>query len=261
MLFLQLIFVPQGRYWRIHPIKNVLKSAFHITVPVMIGYIVVGMAFGLLVQNAGLNFLWAGLISLTVYAGSMQFVMINFLSGITGLIEIGLVTFIVNMRHMFYGLTFITRFKSMGKKKPYMIFALTDETYALLCSAKIPAGIEAGSFFFCIAFLNQIYWIFGTLLGAVFGSMLNLDTTGIEFTMTALFAVICTEQWLAFPTRIPALIGIICAMLSLGFFGASNMLMPSMFTIISILVAFKPFLENKIEKLEDEEINQCKQQL
>ncbi len=227
----------------------------------MIGYIVVGMAFGLLVQNTGLNFLWAGLISLTVYAGSMQFVMINFLSGANGLLEIALVTFIVNMRHMFYGLTFINRFKNMGSKKPYMIFALTDETYALLCSTKVPAGVDAGTFFFCIALLNQIYWISGTLIGALFGSMLSLDTTGIEFTMTALFAVICTEQWLSFPTRIPALIGLICAVFSLSIFGATNMLVPAMFAIILILTALKPILETKIATLEAEEIRQCKQQL
>jgi 4-azaleucine resistance transporter AzlC len=215
------------------------------------------MAFGLLVQNIGLNFLWAGLISLTVYAGSIQFVMINFLSGASSLIEVALVTFVVNMRHMFYGLTFITRFKNMGRKKSYMIFALTDETYALLCSAKVPTGIDSGLFYFCIALLNQIYWVTGTLLGAIFGSILSIDTTGIEFTMTALFAVICTEQWLSFPTRIPALIGLICAVLALNLFGITNMLIPAMFVIILLLTLLRPALEPKIKKLEEEEMKQC----
>ena len=223
----------------------------------MIGYIVVGMAFGLLVQNIGLDFLWAGLISITVYAGSMQFVMINFLSGTSSLIEVALVTLIVNLRHMFYGLTFITRFKSMGRKRPYMIFALTDETYALLCSAKVPAGVEAGLFYFLIALLNQIYWVTGTLLGALFGSILSIDTTGIEFTMTALFAVICTEQWLSFPTRIPAIIGLICAVMALNMFGVTNMLIPAMFAIILLLTLLRPALEPKIRKLEEEEMEQC----
>ncbi len=225
----------------------------------MFGYIAVGMAFGLLVQNTGLDFLWAGLISLTVYAGSMQFVMINFLSGQTGFIEIALITFFVNMRHMFYGLTFITRFRGMGRKKPYMIFALTDETYALLCSAKIPSGIDPGRFFFCIALLNQIYWISGTLLGALFGSMLDFNTAGIEFTMTALFAVICTEQWQTFPTRIPSIIGFSCAVLALMAFGPADMLIPAMFAIILIMTLFRSALEKKIIQLEDEEIVQCKQ--
>jgi 4-azaleucine resistance transporter AzlC len=217
----------------------------------MLGYVFVGAAFGLLIQNLGLSFIWAGLMSLVVYAGSMQFVMINFLSGSYGLPEIALVTLLVNMRHMVYGLTFIEKFKSMGWRKFYMIFALTDETYALLCAAKIPPGVKPRTFFFTIALLNQLYWIIGTLLGALFGTLFSFNAKGIEFTMTALFAVICVEQWLTFPTRIPALIGAGSAFFAVMFVGPSSMLLPSMILIILILTITKPRLENRLHSIKN----------
>jgi len=217
----------------------------------MLGYVFVGIAFGLLVQRSGLGFIWAALISLLVYAGSMQFVMVSFLPGGFGLFEIALITLLVNMRHMVYGLTFIEKFKNMNPlKKFYSIFSLTDETYALLCSARIPKDIPSRDFYLAVALLDQSYWIAGTVIGALFGTLIPFDSTGIEFTMTALFAVICTEQWLTFPTRIPAFIGAGCALACLLAFGPSNMMLPAMVAIIAVISFARPALERVLLRRE-----------
>ncbi|NTW05234.1 MAG: branched-chain amino acid ABC transporter permease [Peptococcaceae bacterium] len=225
-----------------------LKAAFPATIPVLLGYLFVGMAFGILVENIGLDYFWAGFISATVFAGSMQFIMISFLKSPIGLLEVGLVTLIVNLRHMVYGISFLEEFKRMGKLKPYMIFTLTDETYALLHSAKPPDNIDKKLFYFFIAFLNHIYWISGSVLGALFGSMLSFNSKGVDFAMVALFAVICTEQWTSFSTHWPALIGGLATLLSLLVFGPDRLLIPAIFIIITLLLMTKPGLEKKIQE-------------
>ncbi len=239
--------------------KKALMAAFPVTVPVMLGYLFIGIAFGLLIENTGFNYLWAALISIMIFAGSMQFVMINFFNTPTGLIEVALVTLLVNLRHMVYGLSFIDKFKKMGKKKLYMIFSLTDETYALLCSSKVPSGVNEQSYYLAVALLNHIYWITGSVIGATAGSLLTLNTMGIEFAMTALFAVICVEQWLSFPTRWPALTGFGCTILSLLIFGAEKMLLPAMAIIIFVLLAAKPKLKKNIIPSTTEAEIICKQ--
>lgn len=220
--------------------KNAFIKAFPVTIPVMLGYLFIGIAFGLLIENTGFNFLWAALISATVFAGSMQFVMVNFFNGPLGLLEVGIITLLVNFRHIVYGLSFIEKFKKMGKKKLYMIYSLTDETYALLCSSQAPAGVDSHSFYFAVALLNHSYWIIGSIIGATAGSLLTFNTKGVDFAMTALFAVICTEQWLSFPTHWPAVIGVGCTLLSLWIFGAGNMLLPAMIGIMAIMLATEP---------------------
>lgn len=225
--------------------KKAIKAAFPATIPVMLGYLSVGIAFGLLFQKSGYNFLWAIFMSLIVYAGSMQFIAINLLTSGAGLIEIAIMTLFVNIRHMFYGLSFIDKFKSMGNKKTYMIFSLSDETYSLLCSSKAPEGVDENLYLFSIAFLNQIYWLVGTFIGSIAGSLIVFNTEGIDFAMTALFVVIFIEQWSAFKTHIPVFIGIISTILSLLMFGADNLVLPSMLFIIVALMLFKKQIEGK----------------
>lgn len=219
--------------------RKIIKAAFPVTIPVMLGYISVGIAFGLLFEKSGYNFLWAIFMSLIVYAGSMQFIAINLLASGMGFVEIGLMTLFVNIRHLFYGLSFIDKFKTMGNKKTYMIFSLSDETYSLLCSSKAPEDVDEDKFLFCIALLNQIYWILGTFIGSIAGSLITFNTQGIDFAMTALFVVIFIEQWKTFKTHIPALIGIISTVLTLFIFGPDNLVLPSMILIIIALVLFK----------------------
>lgn len=239
--------------------KKALKAAFPATIPVMLGYLSVGIAFGLLAEKSGYNFLWALLMSLAIYAGSMQFIAINLLASATGMFEIGLMTLFVNIRHLFYGLSFIDRFKSMGRKKGYMIFSLSDETYSLLCSANVPEGVDGDQFLFCIAVLNQIYWIIGTFIGSIAGSLITFNTAGIDFAMTALFVVIFIEQWRSFKTHIPALIGIGATMLSLVIFGPDNLVLPSMVVIILLLMVFKKPIEKEDLKGREGrlEMNEC----
>lgn len=238
--------------------KKALKAAFPVTIPVMIGYISVGIAFGLLFQKSGYNFWWALFMSITVYAGSTQFIAINLLTSGAGLIEIALMTLFVNIRHMFYGLSFIEEFKTMGKKKPYMIFSLTDETYSLLCSTKAPEGINNNLFLFCISFLNQIYWVIGSLIGSIAGSLITFNTKGIDFAMTALFVVIFVEQWVSYKSHLPVLIGASATILSLLIFGTNNLILPSMILITAALMLFQKQIVRKTYKMNKGEMkNEC----
>ena len=230
--------------------KKVIKVAFKITIPVMLGYLSVGIAFGLLLEKSGYNFLWAIIMSLFIYAGSMQFIAIGLLTGGAGLISIALMTLFVNIRHVFYGLSFIDKFKAMGKKRIYMIFSLTDETYSLLCFAKTPEGVDKNSFLFYIAFLDQIYWLIGTIIGSIAGSLITFNTKGMDFAMTALFVVIFIEQWFTYKNHIPVIIGVIVTILSLLIFGPNNMILPSMVFITIILMLFKKQIDTEVIKYE-----------
>jgi len=232
--------------------KETLKYAFLQTLPVLFGYLFMGIAFGILLQQAGYNFLWAFFISSIVYAGSMQFVLIGLLGGGMGLFSMILLTLSVQSRHIFYGLSFIEKFKAMGKAGWYMIFSLTDETYSLLCGMKIPKELNEKKVFFTVAFLDQSYWIVGCTLGAILGGFIGFDTTGIDFAMTALFVVIFIEQWYGFQSHIPAMVGMICGLASLIIFGANAFILPALIASVCLLLVFK----NSIKQGESQEVCQ-----
>lgn len=229
-----------------HHTLTSIKSAFPLTVPVLCGYFFTGMAFGLLMYSGEYPWYLAVLCSIFIYAGSMQFVAVNFFAGGFSLIQVALMTLAVNIRHIFYGISFLDRFSKMGKKKGYMIFSLTDETYSLLCASKVPQGVDENSFFFWIAFLDQLYWILGTLAGCVAGALIPFDTTGIDFAMTALFTVIVVEQLENKQNRLPVLIGSLCALLGLFLFGKDNFLIPALLAATIILLLCK----NRLQKEE-----------
>jgi len=223
--------------------SNALRAAFPHTIPVMMGYLFLGFAFGVLLQSKGYHFGWAILMSLFIYAGSMQFVAINFFAGGISILSIVLMTFMVNIRHFFYGLAMLTKFKDTGRKKPYLVFSLTDETFSLLCSAEAPQGVSKGWFLFFISLLDQIYWVAGSALGGLLGSVLPFSTKGIDFAMTALFVVIFVEQWKSSKNHIPALTGLVGSSLCLLIFGVSNFILPSMIVIVLIMTVFRKNLE------------------
>lgn len=228
-----------------HSIKKSLAAAFPATIPVLLGYLFIGFAFGMLLQKGGYNYLWALLMSVGIFAGSMQFVTVSFLSGGLSILTVALMTLMINSRHIFYGLTMLQKFKGVGKaKKAYLIFSLTDETFALLCSKEVPDGIDKGWFLFFIALLNHIYWITGSVIGAVASSLLVFDSTGIDFAMTALFIVILLEQLKSARRYAVAVIGAACAAACLFVFGADAFLLPSMMLTSAVLVVFK----NKVNK-------------
>ena len=219
--------------------KKALKAAFPHTIPVLLGYLFIGIAFGILLRDKGLGAGWAALMSTLIYAGSMQFVALNFFAGGWSLASIALMTLMVNLRHMFYGLSMLDAFKSMGRKKPYMVFSLTDETFSLLCSAQPPEGVDKDSFLFCMALLNHGYWIAGSVLGSLIGSLIPFDSTGIDFDMTALFVVIFVEQWKAMRNHLPALAGVGAALLCLGLFGPDRFILPTLVLIAGLLALFR----------------------
>lgn len=223
--------------------KRALAAAFPITIPVMVGYLFLGVAFGVLLQKNGYGVFWAILMSAVIYAGSMQFLAINFLTPGVGVLSIIFMTLMVNIRHIFYGLSMLERFRGTGKKKPYLIFSLTDETFSLLCSADPPQGVDRGLFYFFISLLDQVYWVAGSALGGLAGALLSFNTKGIDFAMTALFVVIFVNQWRESKQHLPALCGLSLTALCLLVFGADNFLLPALLLILAALLLCRRRLE------------------
>lgn len=224
---------------------NAFRAAFPFTIPVLTGYLFIGIAFGVMYQEKGYNFLWAILMGLIVYAGSGQYLAVNFFVPGVNLFQVIFLEFMVNVRHIFYGLSLLERFQNMGKKKLYMIFSLTDETYSLFFITKIPKDVDEDKFLFAVSMLNQIYWITGSAIGAIAGSFLPFDTTGIDFAMTALFVVIFVEQWLTAKSHLPALIGLASGLVCLLLFGSENFILPTMICIMIILLSCHRFIEKE----------------
>lgn len=215
---------------------NAIVFAWKQSIPVMLGYIFLGIAFGLLLQNAGYSFWWAFLVSVVVYAGSMQFVLVTLLTSGASLLSAALMTLFINGRHIFYGLSFVEKYKKMGKAYPYLVFSLTDETYSVLCGTKIPEDMDEKRVFFWISFLDQCYWVAGSVIGALAGSYITFDTTGIDFSMTALFIVIVVEQWQGAKTHFPALLGAMIGILWLTALGPDRFILPSLCSCVIILL-------------------------
>ena len=227
--------------------RKTLAAAFPVTVPVLMGYLAIGMAFGLMLQSIGYGTLWALLMSLTIYAGSGQYLGVALLAAGAPLAHVAFMTLMVNFRHLVYGLSLLEKFHGMGARKLYMIFSLTDETYALLSSAKAPEGVEEHDFFFLVALLDQSYWVAGSVLGAALG----FDTTGVDFAMTALFLVIAVGQWKSAGSHLPALLGGAATLVSLLLVGAEDMLLPALGIIVAALTLLRPRLDKKSVRREE----------
>lgn len=227
--------------------KRALKAAFPKTLPVMAGYLVLGFGFGVLLTSRGYAFWWGLLMSVFIYAGSMQYVAIGLLTGGATLISAALMTLMINARHLFYGISMLEEYRDTGSKKPYLIFSLTDETYSLVCRAQVPEGVDKGWYYFFISALNQSYWVLGSLAGSLTGAMFAFDARGIEFSMTALFVVIFTQQWLDARDKRPAMIGVVCALVSLLAFGRERFLLPAMGLIIFCLSVLRAQLDQGVK--------------
>ena len=225
--------------------NKTLLYSFKASLPVMAGYVVLGMGFGILLQSKGYAWWWSLLMSATIYAGSMQYVAIDLLTSAASLITTALMTLLINIRHLFYGISMLKDYKDTGAKKPYLIFSLTDETFSLVCSANLPNGVEKNKYFLFVSLFNQFYWVFGSVLGSIIGSSLPIDFTGIDFAMTALFVVIFVEQWESAKNHTPAIIGLICSVISLIIFGASDFLIPAMILITVSLFIGRKWLDKE----------------
>ena len=222
---------------------RVLKAAFPLTLPVMAGYLFLGTGFGVLLSQAGYGAGWALMMSTGIYAGAMQYVAIDLLLAGAGILEGALITLMVNARHLLYGLAMAQRYRDTGRLKPYLAFSLTDETFALLSSTEVPEGLPAAQFCMAVSACNHLYWIVGSLLGSLLGKLLPFDLQGIEFSMTALFAVMLTEQWRRKSSRLSVLIGLIAAFVCLLLFGPERFTLPAMLLITGLLFLFKKRLE------------------
>lgn len=233
-----------------------IRKAFIASVPVMAGYIVLGAGFGIVLETKGLGLIWAVAMSVFIYAGSMQYVAIELITGGASLITTALTTLMVNARHLFYGISMVDKYKGAGKKKPYLIFALTDETYSLVCSDETVKDVNNKYlYYFTVSLLNQIYWITGTVIGSLSGRMINFSTEGIDFALTALFVTIFTEQWISEKNHGPAIAGLASSILCLVVFGKDNFLIPAMCCIVAVL-GFMRKMQGKAEcdgkELQDE---------
>lgn len=225
--------------------KKAFRAAFPHTVPVLTGYLFIGIAFGVMFQEKGYHFLWAVLMSILVYAGSGQYLAVHFFAPGVRFIDIIFMTFMVNVRHIFYGLSLLERFGRMGKKRLYMIFSLTDETYSLFFVTKVPKDVPEDKFLFAIAVLDQFYWVLGSAIGALAGAMIPFNAEGIDFAMTALFIVIFVEQWLAGGNRIPAVIGLVFAGVLRLAAGSDHFILPSMIGIMICLILGRTYIEKE----------------
>lgn len=226
--------------WRV---RDTLWAAFPYTIPVMTGYLFMGMAFGILLETRGYGPAWAGLMSVLIYAGSMQFVAVNVLAEAFAPLAAFFLTLMVNARHVFYGFSLLDKYRGLGRIKPYLVFALTDETFSLLCSIPPPAGLNRGAFYLAVSALNHSYWITGCVTGALLGASLSFDVQGLDFVMTALFVAIFVEQWRSPRNRRPGLAGLAATALCLAIIGPRHFILPAMALLIAGLSVSRRALE------------------
>ena len=223
--------------------RQALRRAFPYTVPVMAGYLFIGAAFGVMFADSGYNVLWAVLMSVVVYAGSGQYLATTFFVPGISILQAVFLTLMVNIRHVFYGLSLVDRYNRFGRKRWYLIFGMTDETYSLICTTDVPDDVDEEKFLLSITLLDQLYWIIGTAIGSLAMTVVAFDSTGIEFAMTALFIVMFMELWYRRSNRPAELIGLIAAVVCLAVFGADNFVLPTMLLIVAVILLGRKRLE------------------
>lgn len=220
------------------------KAAFPYTIPVLTGYIFLGMAYGILMTSKGFGVLWTFLVSTFVYAGSLQYVGITLFVSAFNPLGAFLLSLMVNARHLFYGISMLEKYKGTGKIKPLLIFWLTDETFSINCSVKIPEHTDKAAFYGWISALNYLYWVGGSVLGAIAGSFISFNTKGLDFALTALFTVIFVSQWKEQKRHISALIGIFSSVACLVLFGSDQFIIPALIAILILLLLFRPHISD-----------------
>ena len=223
--------------------RSLVKIAFIKSLPVMAGYIVLGIGFGILLGDVGFGPVWAAAMSLLVFAGSMQYVGVSLIAGGGSVLVTALTTLMVNARHIFYSVSMYDLYKTAGAKKPVLIFTLTDETYSLLCDGTAPEGEDPHTYRLLVSLFNYSYWVLGSFLGGLLGQVIPFDTTGIDFSMTALFVTVFVEQWTSTKEHRPALLGVGATLFCLVLFGQEVFLIPSMVLITLALTMLRPSLE------------------
>ncbi len=231
---------------------NALKAAFPHTLPVLTGFMFLGIAYGILMNSKGYGFGWTVLMSFAAFAGSAQYIAVTFLTTVFNPLYALLMTLIINARHLFYGISLLDKYKNAGRLKPYLIFGLCDETFSVACSTEPPEGVNRNWFYFFVTLLDHSYWVAGSAIGGLLGSVITFDIKGLDFVLTALFVVIFVGQWRTNKNRLPAVIGVLCAVVCLLIFGQSHFIIPAMLAILASLSLFRKGLDEKTDAAKGE---------
>ncbi len=226
-------------------IKKAFVTAFPYTIPIFAGFWFLGLTYGIYMNVSGFSFWYPMLMSITIFAGSVEFVAVNLLLGAFNPLQALAMTLMINARHLFYGISMLEKFRGIGWKKIYLIFGMCDESFSINYTADIPDDVDRGWFMFFVTLLNHFYWFFGAALGGIFGSLIHFNTEGLDFVMTAMFVVIFLEQWLKEKRHTSALIGIGLSVLCLLAFGADNFIIPSMFAMLGVLTLLRGTIEKE----------------
>ncbi len=224
------------------------KAALPYTIPICAGFLLLGISYGFLMQSQGFSFLYPLSMSFFIFAGSMEFVTINLLLAAFNPLSAFFLTLAVNARHLFYGIAMLGKYKNCGWKKLYLIYGMCDESFSINCTVKPPVEVDSGWFMFFVTFLNHLYWVLGATLGALLGQVVQFNSTGIEFVMTALFVVMFINQWGETQDHRSALTGLLCAMVCLVFFGSQNFILPAMVLIVFCLSVNRKTEEMVVEQ-------------
>lgn len=228
---------------QIQVMKKAFKCAFPYTIPIFAGFWFLGLTYGIYMNVNGFSFLYPMLMSLTIFAGSIEFIAVNMLMGAFDPLQAFAMTLMINARHLFYGIAMLDRFRGMGWKKIYLIFGMCDESFSINYTADIPEDVDRGWFMFFVTLLNHFYWFSGATLGGIFGSFLHFSTEGLDFVMTAMFVVIFLEQWLKEENHFSAICGLVVSLLCLILFGADQFMVPAMLAILGVLTLLRKPLE------------------
>lgn len=224
-------------------VKKAFAAAFPYTIPIFAGFWFLGMTYGIYMNVSGFSFWYPMLMSLTIFAGSIEFVTVHMLLGAFNPLQAFAMTLMINARHLFYGISMLDRFRGLSWKKFYLIFGMCDESFSINYTADIPEDVDRGWFMFSVTLLNHFYWFSGATLGGIFGSLIHFNTEGLEFVMTAMFVVIFLEQWLKEKNHRSGILGLILSAVCLAAFGADNFIIPAMLAILAVLTVMRPKME------------------
>ena len=226
--------------------RKAFLAAFPYTIPILTGFLFLGIAYGIYMNVSGFSPIYPILMSMAIFAGSMEFVTVDLLLGMFHPMSALILALMVNARHLFYGISMLDKYKNVGKKRWYLIFGMCDESFSINCTTEVPAGVDRGWVYFFVTLLNQCYWVCGAAIGGICGSLISFETEGLDFVMTALLVVIFLEQWMKEKDHTSGVIGIVLTVICLVVFGNKNFIIPSMLGILGVLTLMRGRLERRI---------------
>ncbi len=229
-------------------IRRALRAAFPHTIPIFAGFWFLGLTYGIYMNVSGFSFIYPMLMSITIFAGSVEFVTVNLLLGAFSPLQAFAMALMINARHLFYGISMLEKYRGYGWRSFYLIFGMCDESFSINYTAIIPKDVDKGWFMFFVTLLNHFYWFSGSTLGGIFGSLIHFDTEGLDFVMTAMFVVIFLEQWLKEKNHTSSLLGLALSLLCLTAFGADSFIIPSMLAVLVFLTVIRRPLEKQISQ-------------